>query len=276
MVSQRWWNLRIINLLLVESMTIKNSFNLTGKTALVTGGSQGIGKAISLALAEYGANVIIIYRSGKELADETCREVIHMGVDCHLIACDLSTVDSSITIAKYLHENKLDADILVLNASVQFRKSWNEVSAEEFDLQTNTNFRASLFLIRELYPTMQKKKWGRILTIGSVQELRPHQQMIVYAASKVAQVSMVKTLAPQFGPYGVTINNLAPGAILTGRNEEVLKDEAYKAGVEAKIPLGFIGEPVDCASIALLLCSEAGRYITGQDIFVDGGMGLNF
>ncbi len=88
---------------------------------------------------------------------------------------------------------------------------------------------------------MQKKSWGRILTIGSVQQLRPHHQMIAYAASKVAQVSMVKSLAPQFGPNGVTINNLAPGAILTGRNVEVLKDQAYRAGVEAKIPLGFIG-----------------------------------
>jgi glucose 1-dehydrogenase len=257
-------------------MTIKNSFNLTGKTALVTGGSQGIGKAISLALAEYGANVIINYRSGKELAEETYCEVTHLGVNCHLIACDLSSVDSSKTIAKYLEENKLDVDILILNASVQIRKSWSEVTAEEFDLQINTNFRASLFLIRELYPAMRKKKWGRILTIGSVQQLRPHQQMIIYAASKVAQVNLVKSLAPQFGPSGVTINNLAPGAILTGRNEAVLKDEAYRSGVEAKIPLGYIGEPVECAAIALLLCSEAGRYITGQDIFVDGGMGLNF
>jgi glucose 1-dehydrogenase len=269
---QKW----IANLLRIKAMTIKNAFNLTGKTALVTGGSQGIGKAITLALAEYGANVIINYRSGKDLAEETFREVTHLGVECHLIACDLSFVSSSKTIARYLEENNLDVDILVLNASVQIRKSWNEVTVEEFDLQFSTNLRASLFLIQELYPTMQKQRWGRILTVGSVQQLRPHQQMIAYAASKVAQVSMVKSLAPQFGPYGVTINNLAPGAILTGRNEEVLKDEKYKAGVEAKIPLGFIGEPVDCAATALLLCSEAGRYITGQDIFVDGGMGLNF
>ncbi len=257
-------------------MEIKNLFNLEGKTALVTGGSQGIGKAISLALAEYGANVVINYRSGKALADETYQEITAKGVDCHLIACDLSAVDSSKTIARNLTENKIDVDILVLNASIQIRKPWNEMTTEEFELQINTNLRASLFLIQELYPMMQKKKWGRIVTIGSVQQQRPHQQMIVYAASKAAQVSMVKNLAPQFGPYGVTINNLAPGAILTGRNEEVLKDLTYKTVLEAKIPLGFIGDPVDCAAAALLLCSDAGRYITGQDIFVDGGMGLNF
>ena len=199
-----------------------------------------------------------------------------MGVNCHLIACDLSDVDSSKNIARNLADNKLEVDILILNASVQVRKAWDEVTADEFELQLNTNLRASLFLIQEMYPLMQGKKWGRILTIGSVQQIRPHQQMIAYAASKVALVSMVKSLAPQFGPNGVTINNLAPGAIATGRNEEVLKDGVYKAGVESKIPVGFIGEPVDCAATALLLCSDAGRYITGQDIYVDGGMGLNF
>ncbi len=257
-------------------MKIKELFNLKGKTALVTGGSQGIGKAISLALAEYGADVVINYRSGKALAEVTCEEVKAMGVNGYLIPCDLSAADSSKTISEYLADRKLEVDILVLNASVQVRKPWNEVTAEEFELQINTNLRASLFLIQALYPTMEKKHWGRIVTIGSVQELRPHQQMIAYAASKVAQVSMVKSLAPQFGPHGVTINNLAPGAILTGRNEEVLKDDQYKKSVESKIPLGFIGEPADCAATALLLCSDAGRYITGQDIFVDGGMGLNF
>ncbi len=257
-------------------MQIKNLFNLKGKTALVTGGSQGIGKAISLALAEYGANVVVNYRSGKALAEETCQEIKAMGVECHLFPCDLSAIDSAKTIAQYLSENKIGIDILVLNASVQFRKSWNEVTPEEFELQINTNLRASLFLIQELYPAMQQKQWGRIVTVGSVQQVRPHQQMIAYAASKVAQVSMVKSLAPQFGPNGVTINNLAPGAIATGRNEEVLRDEQYKKNVEAKIPVGFIGEPTDCAATALLLCSDGGRYITGQDIFVDGGMGLNF
>ncbi len=257
-------------------MELKNLFNLNGKTALVTGGSQGIGKAISLALAEFGANLIINYRSGKELAEETCREVTNRGVNCHLIASDLSNVSAPKIISEYVSKNKLEVDILVLNASVQFRKSWDQVTPEEFETQINTNLRASLFLIQEFYPQMQKKQWGRIVTIGSVQQIRPHQQMIAYAASKVAQVSMVKSLAPQFGSSGITINNLAPGAILTGRNEEVLKDDGYKKSVEAKIPLGFIGEPVDCAATALLLCSDAGRYITGQDLYVDGGMGLNF
>ena len=257
-------------------MEINKLFNLKDKTALVTGGSQGIGKAISLALAENGANIVIVYRSGTEIALQTADEIQQLGVKCELYQCDLSEFSSAKIIVEFLLKKHIEIDILVLNASVQVRKPWNEVTSDEYELQMNTNFRSSLFLIQELYPAMQQKKWGRIVTVGSVQQARPHQQMIVYAASKMAQVSMVKSLAPQFGIDGVTINNIAPGAIYTGRNEEVLKDNNYKKNVEGKIPLGFIGEPSDCAATALLLCSDAGRYITGQDIFVDGGMGLNF
>lgn len=257
-------------------MEIKNLFNLKGKTALVTGGSQGIGKAISLALAEYGADVVINYRSNKELAEQTKKEIIEKGAKCWLVEYDLSLVDSAKIISQFLRENELFPDILVLNASVQYRKAWDEVTPEEFEVQINTNFRASLFLIQELFPHMKKNKWGRIVTLGSVQQVRPHPQMIVYAASKMAQLSMVKNLAPQIGKYGVTVNNLAPGVFPTIRNEEVLQNKKYKEMVEEKIPLGYIGDLADCAAIALLLCSDAGKYITGQDIFVDGGMGLNF
>jgi glucose 1-dehydrogenase len=257
-------------------MEIKNLFNLKGKTALVTGGSQGIGKAISLALAEYGADLVINYRSNNELAEQTKKEIIGKGAKCWLTECDLSLPDSAKRISRFLLENNLSPDILVLNASVQYRKAWDKVTPDEFEAQININFRASLFLIQELFPHMKKNKWGRIVTLGSVQQARPHPQMIVYAASKMAQLSMVKNLAAQIGKYGVTINNLAPGVFPTIRNEEVLHNEKYKAMVEAKIPLGYIGDTADCAATALLLCSDAGKYITGQDIFVDGGMGLNF
>jgi len=257
-------------------MGIKKLFNLKGKTALVTGGSRGIGKAISLALAENGADIVINYRSNKEMALQTEKEIKGMGVNCHILACDLSRVDSSEEIYSFLQEKGIEVDILVLDASLQIRNSWDQVTSEQFENQINTNFRASLFLIQKLYPVMKKKNWGRILTIGSVQQARPHQQMIVYAASKMAQLSMVKSLAPQFAPYNITINNLAPGAILTARNEAVLKDESYKKLTEAKIPAGYIGESSDCASMALLFCSDAGRYVTGQNIFVAGGMSLNF
>jgi NAD(P)-dependent dehydrogenase (short-subunit alcohol dehydrogenase family) len=197
-------------------------------------------------------------------------------VNCNIFPCDLSLPTAAKTIAGYLRDENIEIDILVLNASVQFRRNWNEVGDEEYETQMNTNFRSSLALITALYPPMKEKGWGRILTLGSVQQIRPHQQMIVYAASKTAQASLVKSLAPQFGKHGVTINNLAPGTILTGRNDAVLSDPEYRARVASTIPLGYIGRPSDCAATALLLCSDAGRYITGQDVFVDGGMGLAF
>ena len=253
---------------------INELFNLAGKTALVTGGSQGIGKYISLALAEYGADVIINYRSDDKLAAETRKEVEALGVKCILIRYDLSMIDAASALARRVAESGLQVDILVLNASIQIRKKWNEVTNDEYNAQLNTNLRASLLLIQQFYPAMKEKGWGRILTIGSVQQVRPHQEMIVYAASKAAQMSFVQNLAPQFAPYGVTINNLAPGVIATGRNSEVLQNDAYKHNLEKKIPLGYIAEAVDCASSALLLCSNAGRYITGANLFVDGGMSL--
>ena len=121
---------------------------------------------------------------------------------------------------------------------------------------------------------MKNKKWGRIVTIGSVQEAKPHPDMLVYSASKAAQTNMVKSLALQLANDGITVNNVAPGVIYTDRNVEALLDPEYAKKVTDSIPVGFYGQPEDCAGIVSLLCSEEGRYITGQNIFVDGGKGI--
>lgn len=136
-----------------------------------------------------------------------------LGGACHLIQSDLYHADAAEAIDAFIRQNKLEVDILVLNASVQIGKNWDQVTLDEYEKQMSVNFLASLLLVQKLAPVMQQKKWGRIVTIGSVQQVRPHQQMIVYAASKMAQVSMVKSLAPQLAVHGITINNLAPGAI---------------------------------------------------------------
>jgi NAD(P)-dependent dehydrogenase (short-subunit alcohol dehydrogenase family) len=131
-----------------------------------------------------------------------------------------------------------------------------------------------LLLIQMLAPAMQEKKWGRIITIGSVQERKPHPNMLIYSASKAAQTNMVQSLALQLAPDGITVNNIAPGVIYTDRNVEALSDAEYAKKVTATIPVGFYGEPEDCAGMVRLLCSEAGRYITGQSIYIDGGKGV--
>ena len=121
---------------------------------------------------------------------------------------------------------------------------------------------------------MRKKHWGRIVTVGSVQEAKPHPDMLVYSASKAAQTNMMRSLALQLAKDGITVNNVAPGVIDTDRNASVLSNAAYAAAVTASIPSGFYGRPSDCAGIIRLLCSEEGRYITGQSIYVDGGKSI--
>lgn len=255
-------------------MGVKHLFDITGKTALITGAGQGIGRSIALALAEHGANVIINYRSNRKLAEATLRDVCKMGVNAWLWEYDLSSETLTADFQLLKEEIPFEVDILVLNASIQIRKKWEEVTLSEFNAQINVNARASLELIQCCVPHMERRGWGRIVTLGSVQQNRPSKQMIVYAASKAAQLNMIKNLAWQLGNKGITINNLAPGVIGTVRNEDVLSDEVFLKKIEKNIPLGYIGEPNDLASMALLLCSDAGRYITGTDILVDGGMSL--
>ncbi len=121
---------------------------------------------------------------------------------------------------------------------------------------------------------MCERRWGRILAIGSVQQIRPHPEMAVYAATKSAQDNLIRNLARQLASHGVAVNSLAPGVINTDRNREALADHHYATQLVDHIPVGRIGEPTDCVGAALLMCSPAGEYITGQTIVVDGGMTL--
>ncbi|MDD4515496.1 SDR family NAD(P)-dependent oxidoreductase [Massilibacteroides sp.] len=255
-------------------MTIHNLFDLSSKTALVTGGGQGIGKAIALALAEYGANIIINYRSNTALAEETAVQIRSLGVKCWLWPLDLAEDNITEKLNTFIITHDCPVDILVANASVQIRKQWDQITDEEFATQVNVNLRSTLNLIQTVVPYMKEKQWGKILNIGSVQQTRPHKDMCIYAASKAGLVNLVKNLSVQLAPFGINVNNLAPGVITTARNEEVLANPDYNKATMQKIPLGFAGKPTDCAGLALLLCSDAGKYITGGDFFVDGGMSL--
>lgn len=253
---------------------MKDLLNLAGRRALVTGSSQGIGRAIAVALAEFGADVMVHCAHDVAKAESVRTEIERFGVRSGITVADLADPGA----AQKIHTETLAAlgevDILVLNASVQIRKPWPEITPDEYRRQVDVNFGACLWLIQQFVPAMQSRRWGRVLTVGSVQQVRPHPEMLVYSATKAALENAVRNLAPQLAGVGITVNNLAPGAIATARNEQVLADETYLRRVLAKIPAGFIGEPGDCAGLAVLLCSEAGRYITGQNIFVDGGMGL--
>lgn len=240
-------------------------FDLLEKKALITGSTQGIGFAIAKCLSEAGATVFI-----NGTSEEKAKRAAEQIEGAQLAVCDLSLPDC----ADQLYEKTGDVDILILNASIQIRKAWNEITDEEFDKQIAVNFKASLKLIQKYAPYMQKQAWGRIITIGSVQQRKPHKDMLIYAAAKSAQENMVRNLAKQLAPFGVTVNNVAPGVIETPRNYEALADKEYANQVMNGIPCGYAGAPTDCSGLVLLLCSEAGRYMTGEDIYIDGGMKL--
>lgn len=242
-------------------------FELKGKKALVTGSTQGIGFAVAKLLANCGAEIIIHGATSEEKCRKAAEKILGK---TQIAVANLADSDC----AENLYRQTGDIDILVLNASVQIRKPWDETTAEEFELQIHTNLKSSLMLIQKYAKHMQTQNWGRIVTVGSVQEYKPHKDMAVYAASKCAQMSLVQNLAKQLAPYKVTINNLCPGVIATPRNDAALADPEYAPKVLAGIPLGFAGSAEDCAGAALLLCSEEGRYITGSEIIVDGGMHL--
>ena len=237
------------------------------KKALVTGSSRGIGKAIASRLARDGYEVII-HCSGKSAKAEAVRdEIIANGGAAQVIAanlCDREQVDM-------LCSKIGDVDALVLNASLQIRNPWQKIPYSEIDEQLGCNFIASVRLIQAVVAHMKEQHWGRIVTIGSVQEAKPHPDMLIYSASKAAQTNMMHSLSLQLAGDGITVNNVAPGVIYTDRNIEALSDPEYSRKVTSSIPVGFYGQPEDCAGIVGLICSEEGRYITGQNIFVDGG-----
>lgn len=231
---------------------IKEKFDLSGRVALVTGSTRGIGKAIGDAFEECGATVV---RHNTQV-------------------CDLSDPAAIEAFFGRLEAAGRMPDILVANASVQAKIPWTEFPLDEAQKEMQVNFFATLRLFQWCYPKMKAQRWGRLITVGSVNERRPHPDMCVYAATKAAQENLVRGIARQVAAEGITVNNLCPGVFNTDRNRECLSDPVYGPKVKAAIPMHDYALPEDAAGAALLLASEAGRYITGATLMVDGGLSL--
>ena len=240
------------------------------KVALVTGSSRGIGRAIAIRLAKDGFFVYVHCAGNLTKANEVAEIIRANGGKAQVLAANLCDLSETKRLLTEVH----NVDVLVLNASLQIRNGWQTIPPEEAYEQLNCNFLSSLLLIQGVADHMKAQHFGRIVTIGSVQEAKPHPDMLIYSASKAAQTNMVRSLSLQLAKDGITVNNVAPGVIYTDRNVEALSDAAYAKQVTDSIPVGFYGVPEDCAGMVSLLCSEEGRYITGQSIYIDGGKSL--
>ena len=240
------------------------------KTAFITGSSRGIGRAIALRLADEGYKVIIHGATLSEKLIELKNIIESKGGVAETVVCDLCDLKKTEVLATELD----GVDILILNASIQYRIPWQEITVNDCFEQLNCNYISSLLLIQGVVPYMKENGWGRIITIGSVQEAKPHPDMLVYSSSKAAQTNMMHSLALQLAKDNITVNNVAPGVVYTDRNTEALSDVEYAKKVVESIPVGFYGMPEDCTGIVSFLCSEESRYVTGQSIYVDGGKGI--
>lgn len=236
------------------------------KKVLITGSTQGIGKALAAAFVKEGYDVIVHGSSSMKKAEGVREEIGAWKA----VTADLSKIEE----IKSLRQKTGDVDILILNASVQYKETWENISEETFDMQVTVNLKSTLMLIQDYCPAMREKGWGRIVTVGSVNQYRQHPELPMYAATKCAVMSLVKNIAKRVAPYGVTVNNVAPGAIATPRNAAIYEDDEKRKAVEASIPMGRFGQPEDCVGAILLLCSDAGAYITGSDLIMDGGLRL--
>jgi len=245
--------------------------SLKGKNVLITGSSRGIGRALAEGFLQNGANMALHGTKKSAAMDEALEKFSCYEGTRTAVYGDLACPDVPEKLVSQTVEKLGGIDILISNASIQIRKPWLQITDEEMEQQTQVNFFGTIRLIQRAVPYMLEKRWGRIVTIGSVQQEKPHPEMLIYSANKSAVRNVVQSLAMQLAPENITVNNIAVGTIYTDRNSEVLKDVAYFERVRNDIPLKCIGEPSDCVGTVLMLSSNAGRYITGENIHIDGG-----
>lgn len=257
-------------------------FSMQGRRALVTGGSLSIGRAIVLAFAEAGAEIAVQYAPGADAALAGSDAARTLSAELQTRGARHVFIESDFFEPGAGRHTVLEAqrllgavDVLVLCASVQQREAFTEISARELERQRRINFDASVELLQAAVPGMRARGWGRILTIGSVNQTRPAPDLAIYAALKSAQHNLCINLARQLAADGVTVNNLSPGLVATARNAWRRVDSAEWSAIQTEAnPMGRAGTADEIAHAALLLCSEAGSFITGADLQATGGAHL--
>lgn len=251
---------------------MKNEARLVGKKALVTGASSGIGRAIALRLAEQGCAVVIHYHTAQEDAEAVADTIRSGGGTAYVLAADLADVMQAIRLGEEAWNVAGGLDFLINNAGVSYKKHFLDVTEEDFDQFDRVNFKSTTFLTQVVAKKMvASQREGHILTITSVNALRPGLGLVVYGATKGALETLMKGVALELAPHGIRANTLAVGAIETNLNRAVWENPALLREVEEGIPAGRLGQADEVAAIACDLLSS-GSYLTGASLTIDGGL----
>lgn len=245
-------------------------FNLAGKVALVTGGSKGLGKAMARGLAEVGADVVISSRTESELRPALEEILAGTGRQGRYFVADMSRRDEVDRLARATLEQMGRVDILVNNAGTNEPQPIDEITDAAWDRVMEINLHSVMALTRALVPQMKARRWGRIIHISSIMGFISKEGRDVYSATKSALLGLARANALDLGPYGITVNCLAPGPFLTDLPGRLLSDEE-KRTFATRTALGRWGDPKELIGPVLALATEAGSYITGQTLVVDGG-----
>ncbi|WP_026694874.1 SDR family NAD(P)-dependent oxidoreductase [Peribacillus kribbensis] len=248
------------------------SFRLEGKTAIVTGAGRGIGRAIAIGFAEAGADVALLARTKTDL-EETAHIVEQTGQKAFPIAADLTQGDQIQSAVQKVIKEAGELDILVNNAGMNIRSQALEVTEEEWQKIMDTNLKSAFLMSKEAGTYFAgANKGGSILSIASVAGQVALRTGVVYASTKAAMIQMTKVLAFEWGKYNVRVNSLGPWYFKTPLTEKLLQDQEYVNDILSVTPLKRIGELEELVGPAVFLSSDAANYVTGQTLFVDGGM----
>ena len=250
-------------------------FNLSGKRALVTGASRGLGREFALTLARAGADVAITSRTLDALAD-TRAAIEQLGRRCYPVALDVRSESSIATAIESIDREFDPLDILINNAGCNIRKPALEVTWEDWNTILDTNLRGVFFVAQDVARQMIARQTpGRIVNIGSVTSVAGYAGLGPYGASRGGVRQLTMSLAADWGPHGITVNCLAPGWFKTAQNTVMYEDAAWVSYLTDKIPLRRPGRTGDLDGALLFLSSDASAYVTGQTLLVDGGITVN-
>ena len=243
---------------------------LTGKIALVTGASRGIGKQIAITLAKNGATVIVNYNGSKERADEVVNEITAEGGSAEAVQCNVSDNDACAEMVKYILDKYKRVDILVNNAGITKDNLVMRMSEEDFDAVIDTHLKGTFHTIHHLYRAFLKQRSGKIINLSSVSGVMGNAGQANYSASKAGVIGLTKSVARELASRGICVNAVAPGFIESDMTDALSEDA--KKGILSTIPMGRPGQAQEVADLVLFLAGSSSDYITGQVININGGM----